>query len=178
MTIDRNNFPEVSQILRSTWLLNYVRNRIYTLKLSSYLSPEDVIQYVVEALAKTIKSDTKIEYPIAWAKAVSEKYIKKEYRRNRKTQLSEAEVIESLAHRSSTENTPNPFENDEQLHASLDKLKLASKQIILMRFFDELQWEAIAVRLSAQEGRIIHAATARKRGERAIKELRRIYLAA
>jgi hypothetical protein len=45
-----------------------------------------------------------------------------------------------------------------------------------MRFFQQLQWNIIAEVLSSQENRIICIATARKRGERALNELRQIYL--
>jgi polyhydroxyalkanoate synthesis regulator protein len=90
----KHDFQEVNQVLKSTWLKKYISNRIYILKLSSHISAEDIIQHVTEYLIRDLKSGKKIEYPIAWAKLVSERYISKVYKKNRKTEATEADKIE------------------------------------------------------------------------------------
>jgi RNA polymerase sigma factor (sigma-70 family) len=171
-----NDFPEVNQVLRSTWLMNYVNFRIYRLELSSYLSGEDVIQHVVECLTLDIQSGKKIEHPIAWAKLVSERFMTKQYRKNRNSKLKELSQIEYFASLNHQEDDFPFFDSKEQLHQSMQQLKPASREIIRMRFFQELHWNKIAEILSTIENKQISVETARKRGERAIKELRQIYL--
>jgi RNA polymerase sigma factor (sigma-70 family) len=175
MTIDRNDFPEVTEVRQSRWLLNYTNNRIHILKLSSYLSGDDVIQYAALCLTKELQSGKEITYPIAWAKLVCERHINKQYKKNKNIQAQESNQIERLANLRSQEIDIHFFDNNEQLHHSIQQLRPSSKQIIEMRFFQQLHWEQIATILSRQEERQICAATARKRGERAINELRQIY---
>lgn len=176
MSKDNNDFPEVNQLLRSKWLRNYINNRIHTLRLSSYLSGEDLIQYVAECLTKKLQSGTKVEYPIAWAKLVSERHINHLYKKNRKSEATESNRIEYLANLRSQESSLHSFDNREHLYQSIQLLKPSSRQIVEMRFFQEMHWDKIADILSCQEDRPICAATARKRGERALNELRQIYL--
>jgi RNA polymerase sigma factor (sigma-70 family) len=176
MTTGKHDFQEVNQVLRSTWLINYINNRIYILKLSSHLSGEDIIQHVTECLIRDLKSGKKIEYPIAWAKLVSERYISKVYKKNRKTEATEAEKIEYFANLVLEETSFPYLDHNRQLHQSIQQLKPSSRQLIEMRFFQQMHWNKIAEILSCQENKLICIATARKRGERALNELRQIYL--
>jgi RNA polymerase sigma factor (sigma-70 family) len=178
MTIEKNGLPEVTEILHSRWLKNYIRVRISTLKLSSHISEEDVIQHAAaECAIKYFNSGQRIEYPITWAKLVSERYINKLYKKNRNSEATDSEKLEYLANIAFEERNLRDSENQGQLHQSIRQLKSASRQIIELRFIQELHWDQIAEILSCQENRVICIATARKRGERALRELKKIYLA-
>jgi RNA polymerase sigma factor (sigma-70 family) len=177
MVKDNNDFPEVLEVLQSGWLRTFCNNRIRILKLSSYLEGEDVIQYAVQCLANELQSGKKIEHPIAWAKTVSERHIQKHFKKNCLTEATPSDRLEYLAGSQSEEMNLHFFDNYEQLHHSMGQLKSTSRQIIEMRFFQKLDWKKIALVLSSQENTEISAATARKRGERAIIELRSYYRA-
>lgn len=175
MTDNLNEFPEIRKVKESRWLMNYIKNRIYTLRLSSYLSEEDIMQYALCSLYQELKSGKTVQYPIAWAKLVCERYINKQYRKNKNTQTRESSQIEFLANLRSQEIDIHFFDNNEQLHHSIQQLQDSSRKIIEMRFFQQMHWSEIAEILSGQEGKTISEATARKRGERAITRLREIY---
>ncbi len=168
-----NDFAEVRQVLEAKWLKIYVKNRIHALKLSSSISEEDVIQYVIMCLIETLKSGTQVDYPVAWSKLVSERHIQKLYKKHRVTQATESDKIEYLANLRCDEN--DLYNNDGEIAKKIEQLKPASKEIVEMRFFHNLSWSQVAEILSRQEDKQIRVATARKRGERALEELRQIY---
>lgn len=163
----------VNQVLQADWLKIHIRSRIHALKLSSLISEEDIIQYVVECLTETINSGTTINYPVAWSKLVSERRIQKLYNKNKFSEATESQKIEYLASSRCDENSF--YNNNDEINKKIQQLKPASRKIIRMRFFEDLSWDKIADILSEQEGKQIRVATARKRGERALNELRQIY---
>jgi RNA polymerase sigma factor (sigma-70 family) len=169
-----NDFPEVLEVLRSVWLRTYCSSRIRILKLSNDIEveEEDVIQYAAECLTKELQSGKKIEHPLAWAKAFSERYILQRFKRNRLTEATKLDILEYIADSQAKETTSDLFDDYELLHNSIQKLKPTRRQIIEMRFFQKLDWKQIAEILSSQENKEISATTARKRCERAIIELR------
>ena len=163
----------VNQVLQADWLRIHIKNSIHRLKLSSLVSEEDIIQYVVKCLTETISSGTKVNYPVAWSKLVSERRIQKLYKKNRFSEATESETLEYLASQRCNDNSF--YNKDEEISKKIQQLKPTSREIIKMRFFEDLSWDKIADVLSEQEGKRIRVATARKRGERALKELRQIY---
>ena len=162
----------VNQVLQTEWLRIHIRNSIHRLKLSSLVSEEDIIQYVVKCLTEAINSGTTINHPVAWSKLVGQRQIQKLYKKNKFSEATESETLEYLASQRSDDNS---FYNNEEINKKIELLKPSSKGIIKMRFFEDLSWDKIADILSEREGKKVHVATARKRGERALKELRQIY---
>ena len=116
---------------------------------------------------------TQVNHPVAWAKLVSERHIQKLYKIHRVSEATESEKIEYLANLRCDENIS--YDNNEQIVKNIQQLKPLSGEIVKMRFFQKLSWGEIAEILSRREGKQIGAATARKRGERALNELREIY---
>ena len=169
---DSNDFFEVRQVLKSKWLKIHIRNRIHILKLSSLIMEEDVIQQVAMYLFEAQISGKKIKHPIAWSKLVSERHIQKVYKKNKLNEATKYEAIEDLLGKHQDENY---FDDDGRIRKSIEQLKPANREIIKMRYFRDLSWGKIAEILSQQEGKQISEPTARKRGERALNELRQIY---
>lgn len=174
---DCNSFIQarqaVNQVLQAEWLRIHIRGRIHSLKLSSLISEEDIIQYVLISLTETINSGTTVNYPVAWSKLVSERRIQKLYKKHRLSEATESEIIEYYA---SQRCDKNSFDNNnDEITKKIQQLKPTSREIIRMRFFEDLSWDKIADILSKREGKQIRVATARKRGERALNELRQIY---
>jgi RNA polymerase sigma factor (sigma-70 family) len=168
-----NDSPTVKQVLQSKWLLIHIRNRLNTLKINTVLSEEDVIQYVILCLIETLRAGTQINHPVAWARLVGERYINKQYKKYRMTEATESDKIEHLATRNNQEN--RSFEDKTDLLQKIEQLKPISRQIVMMRFFEGLSWNEIASILSKEENKNLNAVTVRKRGERAINELRSYY---
>ena len=169
-----NNFPEVNEVLQSRWLKIHIMNRIHALKLNSFLSEEDVVQHVGMCLIERLQSGVQVHYPVAWAKLVSERYINALYKKHKMSKTIESDKVEFLANLHYQKN--HFYDDYGEITKYIQQLKFANREIIVMRFFQGLSWYKVAEILSHREGKRICAATARKRGERAINKLRQIYL--
>jgi DNA-directed RNA polymerase specialized sigma24 family protein len=168
-----NNFSALDEIVKSKIFRNYIKSRLYILNMNCLLTEDDVINHVVVELLKAHRSGKFIDYPIAWSKIVSERYIGSERRKSKRVEATESERIEYLANHKHTENLG--YDEEDEIHKKIQNLKPSSQQILIWRFFQHFCWSQIAELLSNTEGKTISSATARKRGERALDELRKQY---
>jgi RNA polymerase sigma factor (sigma-70 family) len=176
---NREMYPELKEIIQSKSLKNHIQHRLYTLRMNYFLQEEDVINYVVVSLIETLQSQKYIQYPVAWAKSVSNRFITHQYIKLKKSDVIDFDKVEHLVgcrinHISNLEEE----EEEENIHKTIKKLKKSEQSLLIWRFFNNLSWEQIATKLSEEEKREIKVATARKRGERAMNELRKRYLQA
>ncbi|MGD1875228.1 MAG: sigma-70 family RNA polymerase sigma factor [Mastigocoleus sp.] len=169
-----SDYSEVRQVLQTPWLKTHIRSRLHALKLSSFLSEEDIVQHSVMCLFETLQSGKQVNHPVAWAKLVSERYISKLYKKHRVSEATELEKIEYFANQNCDKN--NSYDIHEEIAKNIQQIKTKNRAILRMRFFQKFSWKKIAEILSHQEGTQICVATARKRGERAVKELRQVFL--
>lgn len=164
---------KIEEILQSRSLKIYVRNRLYMMKMNNLLAEDDVISYVCMELIKAYNSGKFINSPLAWSKVVSERYIISQRKKTIRSEPTELETIEFLAKHQESQIS---YEEKEELNYKIKQLKSTTQKILNWRFFQNLSWEQIANLLSQLEGKQVNAATARKRGERALKELRNLYI--
>ena len=61
------DYPQVRQVLEAKWLRIHIRNHIHVLKLSSFLSEEDVVQYAVMCLIEALEEGKQVNHPGAWS---------------------------------------------------------------------------------------------------------------
>lgn len=178
-TSDSFSFSKnLEEIYNSKFLRAFVRGRLNVLRLKHIITEDDVINNVSLELFKAQQSGREIVHPIAWAKIVSERHIMHTKKKN--------QLIDSLDEMNLLNTIPSSYpeeeenclinEEREEINQKIQLLKPASKKILELRFFQNLSWEQIAKLLSKEEGQEINAPTARKRGERALKELRHLYI--
>ncbi|BAZ14601.1 hypothetical protein NIES4071_64450 [Calothrix sp. NIES-4071] len=163
---------KLEEILQSRSLKIYVRNRLYVMKMNNLLTEDDVIGYVCMEFIKAYNSGKSINSPLAWSKVVSEKYIQSQRNKTSRSEPTELVTIEFLA---KNQESQVSYEETE-LNYKIKQLKFTTQEIIKWRFYQNLSWEEIANLLSQQEAKEVDAATARKRGERALNELRNLYI--
>ncbi len=163
----------LQEILQSRSLRVYVRNRLYVMRMNNLLTEDDVISYICVELIKAYNSGKVINSPLAWSKVVSERYIIYQRKKASRSEPTELEIIEFKANH---QNYCISYEEREELNNKMKQLKIATQKILNWRFFQNFSWEEIAEKLSQQEKKQVNAATARKRGERALKELRSLYI--
>lgn len=163
----------LEEILQSRSLKIYIRNRLYMMKMNNFLTEDDVISYACLELVQAYKSGKFINSPLAWSKVVSERYIISQRKKASRSEPTELEKIEFFANHQENQTS---YEEREELNQKIKQLKSTTQEILKWRFFQNLSWEEIANLLSQQEGKLVNAATARKRGERALKELRNLYI--
>ncbi|GJD22584.1 hypothetical protein RIVM261_075400 [Rivularia sp. IAM M-261] len=173
-----NNFSssqDLEAIYISKSLRNYVKSRLYAMEMNNIITEEDVINYVLMELIKARNCGKIINYPLAWTKVVSERYIR--YTRKKYNSIQSLDEHSFLLERipSYYEEKFIGREEKEEIDQKIQLLKSASQRIIKWRFFENMSWGQIAELLSKEEGQEINTSTARKRGERALIELRNLY---
>jgi RNA polymerase sigma factor (sigma-70 family) len=168
-----NNDQSLKQILQSKSLRLFVKYRLYAMKMNHLLTEDDVINYVCVELIKAYNSEKVINSPLAWSKVVSQRYIISQMKKSSKSEPTELETIDFLAN---DQEHHVSYEEKEELRNKIKQLKVTAQNIINWRYFENCSWEEIAVILSHRENKQINAASARKRGERALNELRNLYI--
>lgn len=172
----KTNYKEVAEVLESARLKAYISYRLRILQMNHVLDEKDVINYVALCLVETLRSGKPVSYPFAWAKIVSVRYINSQYNKFKNSYPLDSEKIEYLINRKIEYNTPFDEDDKEEIYRKIKQLTPTNQKIIMWRFFQNLSWTQIAELLTQEEGKTISNATARKRGERALNELREKYL--
>ncbi|AFZ03642.1 tetratricopeptide repeat protein [Calothrix sp. PCC 6303] len=171
--IDSHLSQVVSQTLQSQWLSAYIKHRL--LRLKPNVSEEDVLHYVIVSLIEAVKSGMEVRHPVTWGKLVADRYINKQYKLSRQSIIVKPRMLEFFGnvHR---QELSSAFDTDdtEYLQSQIARLKERDRQIIQWRFFDNLSWSEIAVRLSSKTKPVTEQG-ARQRGKRALDALRSLY---
>ena len=132
----------------------------------------DVVPEVYLRGTKLIASGEDIENPGAWIRVTSYNVIR-EMSREQKKEQANSELIECQVAPDNCE------ENNEVelniLKTSLQDLSEKDRQILELRFFQNLSWKEVVTYL-ASTGEILTEANARQRGKRALKRLKKVFL--
>ena len=164
------------------YLKNYYHKLLCDCKLSHRCTAEDILSEVQQKANKVNRLECQIENSVAWAKKVGERII---FQKRRK-EASEKKFIQKvnlIAESKKFSITIDDIYHDDNLRLlvvalnELKQLKPDFYQLIMMRFFGELSWEDISSkRYPDIEITKIIIDRERKKGSRALKKLREIFL--
>jgi RNA polymerase sigma factor (sigma-70 family) len=158
-------------------LNNFRRNFQRSLKqfhLLGIYEPDEVIDEAVMRLITAIERGKKITNLESWIRSTGYNFIR-ELSRKRKYQNLDPNTLDSLV--ASPEDISlylTQQEESERVHNALKELKPETQELIKLRFFQGLSWPEIVQHLT-QNGQKVSEATLRKRGERAINQLKEVY---
>lgn len=155
-------------------LKHFIKRTLAQFKLKN-ACVEDLISEVYLRGLKLINSGEEIRNPGAWIRVTAYNVIREMHREKQKEQ-SNSELVELKVSSQENENYQETEENFLKLKQLLKSLNDKDKQILELRFFQDLSWQEITDYLSSQ-GEVLTSATVRQRGSRALKRLRKAYLA-
>ncbi|HBL13787.1 MAG TPA: hypothetical protein DD379_20810 [Cyanobacteria bacterium UBA11162] len=143
--------------------------------LLSLYEPEEILNEVGSRFKNTLQKGKKVPKPKlqAWARSTGRNIIRELSRKEKKYRvigLNEWEVATDEEISLAVEKQ----EEFERVHDALKELSAETQGLLKIRFFQGLSWQEIALHL-AQKGQNVSVATLRKRGERAINQLREVY---
>ena len=136
---------------------------------------EDVISEVYLRGVKVIDSGEEIRNPGAWIRVTGYNVIREMHRQKQKEQPN-SELVELKVSPQETENYQEKELNFLKLRHLLQSLNEKDRQILELRFFQDKSWQEVTEYLVSQ-GETLTVATARQRGSRALKRLKKAYLA-
>ncbi len=132
----------------------------------------DVVPEVYIRGTKLIASGVDIKNPGAWIRRTAYNVIREMSRKQQKEQAN-SELIELQVAPENCEET-NEIELN-ILKQSLQNLSDKDRQILELRFFQNLSWKQVVTYLASQ-GETLTEANARKKGQRAVQRLKKAFL--
>lgn len=132
---------------------------------------DDVVSEVYLRGTKKINSGENIKNPGAWIRVTSLNVIREMSRQQQKEQANSELIEHQVAPKSYEEN------NEIQLcilKQSLDNLSKKDRQILKLRFFQNLSWKEVVDYL-ASTGEILTEDNVRQKGSRALKKLKKSF---
>jgi len=149
-----------------------VRIRLKIFNLQGRYSPEDVIHECLIRWYKAVESGKSIPVLDGWMRLTSLNIVRELRRKSDKDNLYEPNILAELV-----AEIPSS-EDDEQwslVRRALQALPEKNQELLELRFFRNLSWDEVAI-FYGNRGEMVSAVAARKRGERALKDLRRVFL--
>ena len=155
-------------------LRQYFECRLKKFQLFGIYELDELLNEIGLRYFKAIQKGNTIPILEAWVKVTGFNIIH-EMKRKQKCQNIDHNILESVV-ASGEDISLNLInqEESERVHDAVQKLSSENQQLINLRFFLGLSWSQIAQHLN-QNGNKVAVATLRKRGERAINELRKVY---
>ncbi|AOX01660.1 hypothetical protein BJP34_21420 [Moorena producens PAL-8-15-08-1] len=138
---------------------------------------DDVIHKAYLRGIKLLDSGQEIENPRAWIRATSFNVIREMSRKQNKEQSWDSNLIERQLARQASNSLSSANSEDENLkllELALQKLEPKDNKLIVLRHIEGLSWQQVVSHL-ASKGEDITEASARQRGNRALKRLRKIF---
>ncbi|MGB3614401.1 MAG: sigma-70 family RNA polymerase sigma factor [Elainellaceae cyanobacterium] len=160
-------------------LLFFIKRRLLQYGLSESLAVEDVLHEAFVRTERSLRGNNAIQNIPAWVNRVSLNIIREHSRKA----ISSRKI--SLKVKINSEVFANFIESDSftELHAqdisnlflALNQLNASERAVLELKHIKRYPWKDIAAQLSSLEGKSISAATARKRGERALAKLKSVF---
>ena len=155
-------------------LKNFIKRTLSQFNLKN-TCVEDIISEVYLRGEKLINSGEDIRNPGAWIRVTAYNVIREIQRQKQKEQPN-SELVELKVSPQKTEDNQEREQNFLKLKQSLQSLNEKDRQILELRFFQDLSWQEVT-EYFVSRGEVVASATVRQRGSRALKRLRKAYLA-
>lgn len=166
-----NTITDLQQRKSSIVLARFIKRSLKQFHLEQ-VDFYDVVPEVYLRGTKLIASGEDLKNPGAWIRVTSYNVIREMSRKQKKEQAN-SELIELQV---ASENCEETNEVDLNiLKNSLEDLNEKDRQILDLRFFQNLSWKQVVTYL-ASTGEILTEANARQRGKRALKRLKKAFL--
>lgn len=175
-----NQLQEIRSESNIVKILEELKKRFYSFlrqyKLSNRYTPDDVINEVYLRFRKAESSGKPIGKLRAWCCSTGFNYVRELSRKHKQLPFDEIDSgkVKSInLITNGLDEEAGDLEKLDIIYKALLELKPEEREILEMRWYEELSWEKIAVRL-AQCGNAVKVTTLRQRGHRAEDKLRKI----
>ncbi|WP_158026584.1 sigma-70 family RNA polymerase sigma factor [Moorena producens] len=170
----------VKQTWDNTSFINGIKSKLRQFNLPDYQIYEVITETYLRGI-KLLESGEEIEKPRAWIRRTSFNVIREMSRKQKNKQKKEKswdanfkEHQIALEDSNSLDSENSEEENFKLLELALQKLEPKDNKLIVLRHIKGLSWKQVVNHL-ASKGEDITEASARQRGNRALKRLRKIF---
>lgn len=150
----------------------FIQSRLHQYKLEGQYNPDDIINEVFLRWHKAVEEGKQVPVLAGWMRVTAHNIIRELKRKNERADLYEPSVLAELV-----PDTQKAADNEQHqfVRQALQLLSPEKRELLEFRFFQNLSWDDIT-NIYATRGQKTTAQTLRKRKQRAMDELRKVYL--
>ena len=181
MTLIQKSYPQLAKTVDWKAFYNCVKARLRQFNLASNYSPEYIITQTIWRWDMHIKKGKQVPIIDGWMKLTAYHIILELKRQDNKvtydpsTLESDPNLLKAMMEVAENNTEDEDNEARQQLRVAMSKLSSDKREILELRFFQNLSWDEIAGYYTAK-GNKVKVSTLRKRGNRALDKLRKIIL--
>lgn len=171
----QQRYPELENRLDIDGFYKSILVRLRAFNLIGRYDPHDVINECLVRLDQAEKNGKFIPNLAAWLRLTTLNVIREFNRDTKKSDSYDPSVLGELISEPCTESNSEDDEQYRAVRQALDTLSEDKRELLELRFFHNLSWEEVAAHYTTR-GKSVKVATLRKRGQRALEELREAFL--
>lgn len=188
MTLLKRTYPELATTVDWNGLYKHVQARLRQFNMINNYSPDDIIIDTISRWNKKTKKGEQVPNVEAWMKLTALNCIRELYRQDHRVTVSmrvnlhdpstfetNPSLLQAVIAASETNIEDEGEDRWQQVREVMSKLPEDKRELLELRVVEELSWNEVGSRYAAQ-GKNVKVATLRKRGERALEELREALL--
>lgn len=188
MTLLQRTYPELATTVDWNGVYKNVQARLRQFNMTNNYSPDDIIIETISRWDRKTKKGEQVPNLEAWMKLTAFNCIRELYRQDNRVTASmrvnlhdpstfetNPSLLQAVIAASETSTEDEGEDRWQQVREVMSKLPEDKRELLELRIIEELSWNEVASRYTAQ-GKDIKVATLRKRGERALEELREALL--
>lgn len=157
-------------------ILFLIERNLLRFNLHNSYSPPSILNEAYIRGIKLIEAGKKINKPIPWVRATTYNIIRELSRKQRRS-IEFKENIQPLQDSVFKNNEGDDERTEEfaRMKLALDKLEPEERELLMLKIVENLSWKQITQHLNSQDKKDKNEMTLRKRKERVLKRLHRIY---
>lgn len=172
----QERYPQLAELLNDLdGFYKSILIRLSRFNLHNRYSPIEVTSECVCRLHKALEKGQDISNLDAWMKATAFNVVRELNREIQKASLYEPSILEEVLSNVLDESTDEADERHRIVRRALTILTEDKRELLKLRFFQNLTWDQVAEFYTAR-GEKIAIATLRKRGQRAQDDLRKVLI--
>lgn len=188
MTLLKRTYPELATTVDWNGVYKNVQVRLRQFNMTKNYSPDDIIIETISRWDRKTKKGEQIPNVEGWMKLTAFNCIREFHRQDHRVTASMSvnlydpstfetnpSLLQAVIAKSETSIEDEGEDRWQQVREVMSKLSEDKRELLELRVIEELSWNEVASHYAAQ-GKNVKVAALRKRGERALEELREALL--
>jgi RNA polymerase sigma factor (sigma-70 family) len=173
----QERYPELVGLVDDwTGLYKSINIRLCQFNLISRYTPEDIIIEVISRWHKTFEKRKQVPSVAGWMRVTALNCIRELKRQEQKADLYDPSVLATKISNNENSIVLEDVEDNRYqcVRTAMSQLSEDKRELLELRFIQELSWDEVAAYYAGQ-GKKFKVTALRKRGQRALEDLRKVF---
>jgi RNA polymerase sigma factor (sigma-70 family) len=173
----QQRYPVLTELLEDLdGFQKFILAKLRSFGLERHYKPDDILNECFLRWYKAVENGKSIPSLAGWMRVTAFNVISELSRETKKANPYDPSILENLLPDAFDEVDGQGEDNQQQaVRKALNALSDDKRELLELRFFHNLSWDGVAAHFMAR-GEKVTVSTLRKRGQRAIEELRKVFL--